>query len=118
MITFKRPWIQYPDNKRELTKSQKKKVTIQGQALPMCQIVQRYQSGQLFGLSSFPVDYEYDGDVELDQIVPFFPDPADPLALQRAECENLKLNKQIEDARKEFEKGKKTKEAVDPGSDE
>lgn len=83
MVAFKRQFVHYTDNISK-TKDQNKRVTIPGQALPMSLLVQRYQTGQLFGLSAFPVNYEYDEDTDINDLNHFFPDPADPLALERA----------------------------------
>lgn len=95
MVAFKRQFVHYTD-KISRTKDQNKRVAISGQALPMSLLVQRYQTGQLFGLSAFPVDYEYDEDANIDDLNHFFADPSDPLALERAAI----LDREIKNERK------------------
>ena len=85
------------------TKEQNKRVTIPGQSLPMSLIVQRYQTGQLFGLSSFQTVHDYDNDPDEFEM-PFFPDPADPLAYERASMLSKDLNNEFKRHKDEKEK--------------
>ena len=103
MVTFKKQFVTYSDNIVR-TKEQNKCVTIPGQSLPMSMIVQRYQSGQLFGLSSFLTVHDYDDEPDYDHEVPFFPDPADPLALERASVLSKDFNNELKRRKDEKEK--------------
>lgn len=93
MVAFKKQFVAYSDNIVR-TKEQNKRVTIAGQSLPMSLIVQRYQTGQLFGLSSFQTVHDYDNDPDEFEM-PFFPDPADPLAFERASMLSKDLNNEF-----------------------
>ena len=90
------------------TSSQKKKMgksrTVQGQSMSMSQIVQRYMSGQIFGLSSFSTSYdgEFDdlpsddfSDIQSCEGV-FSPDAADFLAAERAAIEHKQVLKRLQ----------------------
>lgn len=103
MVAFKKQFVTYSDNIVR-TKEQNKRVTIPGQSLPMSLIVQRYQTGQLFGLSSFLTVHDYDDEPDYDHEVPFFPDPADPLALERASMLSKDLNNEFKRRKDEKEK--------------
>ena len=108
-IKFKKPWVQYPEPKGlKLGKS----MTVQGQSMPMSQIVLRYMSGQIFGISSFSTsfDAEFDNNLPSDDFSDiqsfegvFSPDAADFLSAERAVIEykqNLKRFKKQEDGKK------------------
>lgn len=100
-IKFKKPWVQYPEPKGiKLGKS----MTVSGQSLPMSQIVLRYMSGQVFGLSAFPTtfDNEFDDDLSSDDFSDiqsfegvFSPDAADFLAAERAAIEHKEILKRL-----------------------
>jgi len=74
---------QFTPYKEEIVNKTKSK-TIQGQALPMRMIVERYASGQLFGISQIPVQYDEESELENK----LFPDPCDPLFPERALIEH------------------------------
>ena len=111
-IQFKKPWVQYPEPKAiKIGKS----MTIPGQALPMSQIVLRYMSGQIFGISSFSTNYdaEFEDDFPSDDFSDilsfegtFSPDAADFLAAERAAIEHKQILKN-------FKKRKDEKEQID-----
>lgn len=103
MVAFKKQFVSYSDN-IERTKEQNKRVTIPGQSLPMSLIVQRYQTGQLFGLSSFQTVHDYEDEPDYEHEVPFFPDPADPLALERATMMSKDLKNELKRRKDEKEK--------------
>lgn len=102
MVAFKKQFVKYSDNITR-TKEQNKRVTISGQSLPMSLIVQRYQTGQLFGLSSFETVYDYNNEPDEFE-TPFFPDPADPLALERAVIFNRELKNETKRLKDDKEK--------------
>lgn len=110
-IKFKKPWVQYPEPKAiKLGKS----MTVAGQSLPMSQIVMRYMSGQVFGLSAIPVSFddEFDDDLAPDDFSDiqsfegvFSPDAADFLAAERAAIEHKQITKRLkkqQDERKQI----------------
>lgn len=109
-IQFKKPWVQYPEPKGiKLGKS----MTIPGQSLPMSQIVMRYMSGQIFGISSFSTSFdgEFDDNSRSDDFSDiqsyegmFSPDAADFLAAERAAIEHKEI----------LERFKKTKDEKEP----
>lgn len=100
-IKFKKPWVQYPEPKGlKLGKS----MTVSGQSLPMSQIVLRYMSGQIFGISSFGTsfDSEFDDDLPADDFSDiqsfegvYSPDAADFLAAERAAIEHKQITKRL-----------------------
>lgn len=108
-MKFRRQFDPYVNN-RKLTKEENKSIVVPGQSVPMSLLVARYASGQVFGLSAFPVEYE----VESEEDIPvereyenidvlesrFRPDPSDPLTLERAAAMNYELKKQLKNAKK------------------
>lgn len=108
-IQFKKPWVQYPEPKGiKLGKS----MTVPGQSLPMSQIVMRYMSGQIFGISSFSTTYdaEFDGNFSPDDFSDilsfegtFSPDAADFLAAERAAIEHKQILKNFKKRKDEKE---------------
>ena len=110
-IQFKKPWVQYPEPKGiKLGKS----MTIKGQSLPMSQIVMRYMSGQIFGISSFSTSFDDEFDdnsssSDFSDILSFegtfSPDAADFLAAERAAIEH-------KDILERFKKTKDEKERI------
>ena len=90
-------------------------MTVPGQSLPMSQIVMRYMSGQIFGISSFSTnhDAEFEDDYSSDDFSDilsfegtFSPDAADFLAAERAAIEHKQILKN-------FKKRKDEKEQID-----
>ena len=111
MLIFRKPFTSYV-TENQLTKEQNKQVTIPGQSVPMNLLVQRYASGQVFGLSSFPVEYETDSDNDFDELEGRFrPDPSDPLTYERAAIESVELNEELK--RRKNEKVKEKGEPAD-----
>ena len=108
-IQFKKPWVQYPEPKGiKLGKS----MTVPGQSLPMSQIVMRYMSGQIFGISSFSTSYdvEFEDDFRSDDFSDilsfegtFSPDAADFLAAERAAIEHKQILKNFKERKDEKE---------------
>jgi len=99
-IKFKKPWVQYPEPKgKKLGKS----MTVSGQSLPMSQIVLRYMSGQIFGISSFGTTFDDEfedlphddfSDIQSFEGI-FSPDAADFLAAERAAIEHKQIIKRF-----------------------
>lgn len=116
-LKFKKPWVQYPEPKAiKLGKS----MTVAGQSLPMSQIVLRYMSGQVFGLSAIPVSFddEFDDDLASDDFSDiqsfegvFSPDAADFLAAERAAMEHKQILKNLKEQKK-LKKQKDEKESI------
>ena len=119
-IKFKKPWVQYPEPKAfKLGKS----MTVPGQSLPMSQIIVKYMSGQIFGLSAFSTsfDCEFEEDLPSDDFSDiqslegiFSPDAADFLAAERAVIEHKQILKHL----KEQKKLKKQKDEKEPINNE
>lgn len=55
-----------------------KSSTIQGDALTIREIIQRFESGNIIGLSNNSTEFDSD-DQDFDEDTPLFIDPADPL---------------------------------------
>lgn len=103
-MIFRKQFQFYPDN---ILENHRKSMTIQGQSIPMRTLVERYASGQLFGISQIP--QEYDGDLDEDNHVMVDYDPCDPLYPERAAIVSSsitkKINKYVEDIKKQTESG-------------
>lgn len=120
-IKFKKPWVQYPE---PMGLKLGKSMTVSGQSLPMSQIVLRYMSGQIFGISSFGTsfDSEFDDDLPADDFSDiqsfegvYSPDAADFLAAERAAIEHKQIIKRFK--KQKDEKKQNNNENGDQSSD-
>jgi len=102
-MIFRKQFQPYPDN---IPANRRKSLTIQGQSIPMRMIVERYASGQLFGISQIPQEYDEELDEENHIMIDY--DPVDPLYAERASILHKKISSQIE---KHVEDVKKQKES-------
>ena len=83
-LKFKKPWVQYTEPKAGRFG---KSMTVPGQSMPMSKMIQRYMSGQIFGLSQNQVFFDAESD-DIDSYEGrFVPDPADFCAPERAALE-------------------------------
>jgi len=101
-MIFRKQFKSYPDN---IPANHRKSMTIPGQSIPMRTIVERYASGQLFGISQIP--QEYDGEIDEENHMMVDYDPCDPLYSERAAILNSaiqqKIKKNVEDIKKQEE---------------
>jgi len=103
-MNYRTQYKHYPDN---IQQNKRKSLTIQGQVIPMRQIVERYASGQLFGISSIPL--EYDGEIDENNHVMYEVDPCDPLFIERTAMLNKEINVKITKHVEEYKKQKSSK---------
>ena len=109
-MIYKKQFVKYKDT---LGKNPYKSKTIQVQSIPMRTIVERFASGQLFGISQIPLDFDEIEDESNYQ--KYFPDPCDPLAPERAIMESKEVKHKI-DKHVEYIKKQKESSQVEDGN--
>jgi len=99
-LKFKKPWVRYNEPK---AKKVGKSMTVPGQSIAMSVMIQRYMSGQIFGLSQNQVTYDTENDdVDIEHFEGRYrPDPADFCAPERAILEHKSIQKHLKTIRDE-----------------
>jgi len=92
-LKFKKPWVQYTEPKAGRFG---KSMTVPGQSMPMSKLIQRYMTGQIFGLSQNQVFFDAESD-DIDTYQGrFIPDPGDFCAPERAALEMKTIKTKVQ----------------------